>query len=131
MTGFIRPRKTALAPSRSRPGRTLTDQALWCAGLAAETLDPLREERIDDHLLALVCLDLGSRSQALQRFLRHRLRESQPLEHGGAVGRALAGEDRSHCLLLRGVEAPPLRLVLGLELVEGGAVRALPVVQGR
>src|SRR5512133_1565697 len=54
-------------------------------GRRAQALDPLREEGIDDHLLAALDFDLRPRAESLQRLLRHRLRETQPLEHGRPV----------------------------------------------
>ena len=88
---------------RLRPTRTPRVFRAWSArrsaagagagrlgGRRAQALDPLREERVDDDLLAALRLDLRPRAESLQGLLRHRLRETQPLEHGRPVGRALA-----------------------------------------
>src|SRR5262249_20565467 len=95
--GFYLPAELRPLP-RLAPGLRRTLHRLRLAGV--DTRDPLREERVDDSLLAVVELDLGAGRQPLDRGLRRRFLERQPREHARPVRRAVAGDHGPERLLL-------------------------------
>ena len=90
-------------------------------GGRAQALDPLREERVDDELLAAFRLELGPRGEPLQRFLRRRLGQRR-----GARARPSGMESRRRRGPRASSSAPRCRARATAPRTRAGAPRARP-----